>query len=170
MRRSIIRFAIRPALDTTKLNETIHLPVTNPCYLATNYSPWGTRKMIYDYPLIDIQREIEKKVSRKLKGLDHDQRLVAQRIVDGVTSQVIFDNVSTAINHKYSKDLWAGKRPNIHFFNEGVNAALDKIFNRIKRRQQMRETQTAEFVDQLTASFRSICRRMDPLAKCWKQS
>jgi hypothetical protein len=122
-----------------------------------------------DHPDVNLERHIERKISKFLNDLAPHRREGAAKLCNFVTSQLDYNNLQKGIVHKFEKDIWRGKRPTIHFLNQAVNAALRKIRREVYAKE-LNELYVSEFGAQLVVSLRSICRYFDPLAKCWKRA
>jgi len=125
--------------------------------------------MVQAFPDVDFEREVEKRIAKRLNKLDQGQREAFELITKRVLSHLDFASMREDIQHKYHQDLMRGKNPNVFFYFEGVNKALNKIENRVVRRKSSRwtEQEVAEFSYQVSYSLRSVCRRFDPMARCW---
>lgn len=124
-----------------------------------------------DHLEINLERHIEKKISRFLERLEpRSRRNDAENVCKFVTRHVNYPELQRGIVHKFNRDVRRGKNPNIYFLNEKMNVVLRKIQREVRGRDQFSETYVVELGGQLVLSLRSICRFFDPLAKCWKRA
>lgn len=124
----------------------------------------------YIVPNLDMERDASKKAQRRLDKLDGQRREVFLRIWDGIRLSIDWDRFSGYVETSL-KSVVPNKRPlNIYDLGRRLNRLIAKVDNWVRRNSVFSNEKVLEFALQVLKIGRSICRRLDPNATCWKNN
>tara|TARA_R100000501_G_C2624504_1_gene117796 strand:+ start:1992 stop:2408 length:417 start_codon:yes stop_codon:yes gene_type:complete len=126
--------------------------------------------MLYEKPEFSVEREMDKRINRALLDLDQGQRTVFESILSLIRVHMDFDQIDRAAQYKFERDVFSGKHPNHHFFNHEINATIRRVKRRVVQSStsDWGQDEIESYVMLIIPSLRSICRAIDPLARCFR--
>lgn len=122
------------------------------------------------FPVIDVEREIQKRISRVASKLPHDRRETFVSIAEAPLSALNSDKVSEHFTNHFKRMAVAGKNPTPDMFYEFLNSLTRRVAGYVMRNPNLDSTKAAVYKYQISVSSRSICRIFHPGADCWNKS
>lgn len=126
--------------------------------------------MLYQTPDFSVTFEVRRRVNKRLPTLEQDQRELMERLTEEIITHIDEKEVDQAANFKFQRDMWKGKQPNHFGFNKEVNRLVRRVERVVVTTQPTNWDQNRinEFLGQLLPALRSICRTIDPIARCFE--
>lgn len=121
------------------------------------------------YREVDVEREVQKRISKKAAKLAPELRETFIEIVEAPLSALNADAVSKNFDNHYKRMITQGKNPVPDLFFEFINGLTQQVSNYVRRNPRLKADAITLYKYQISLSSRSICRIFHPGADCWKK-